>query len=1349
MAKKKSSAGKEVVHLTVHEAAQMMKTIRAMLDMVVIVDPKEGMVWDIDENENFHPVGPCYCIWNKEGRCKACTPLSSLESGEISSTFERMGDTVYHIFSRPVVIDGRPFVFEINRKLDESDEVQRRKSDMEEQIKNQEVIKILASEYTSVYYIDLLTGELTPYSMNEETETTFGSVFRSGITYTEAYELYVDKLIYPDDKMMMLKAGSVENIKKELAHKKTFLTQYRSADNKYSEMKFVKVGDDRAKPVAVALGFAEKDEEIRRVQEIESERQRNTDIIEVLASEYSSVYYINLMTDELNPYTMNEETETTFGSVFRSGITYSEAYELYVDKLILPDDKAMMLKAGSVENIKKELAHKKTFLTQYRSSDNKYSEMKFVKVGGDNDQPLAVALGFAEKDAEIRREQEIENERKRNTDIIEILASEYSSVYYINLQTDELTPYTMNEETETTFGSVFRSGITYSEAYRLYVDKLIHRDDKSMMLKAGSVDNIKAELTGKKTFLTRYRSEDNKYSEMKFVKVGGDNDVPRAVALGFAEKDEEIRREQAIAAERQRNTDIIEILASEYTSVYYIDLETDELDPYTMNEATETEFGKIFRSGIQYSNAYRMYVNTLIYPDDKAMMLKAGSVGNIVKELRSRKTFITTYRNSDGAYCEMKFVKVGNDDGIPKAVALGFAEKDQEIRAKEEESTILKRNIDIIEILASEYSSVYYIDLNTDELDPYTMNASTESQFGLIFRSGIKYSEAYQMYVDQMVYPDDRQMMLKAGSIYNIVCELSSKKTFITQYRDNEGHYSEMKFVKVGDNESPEAVALGFSNRDEEIRVQLSRHEADARDRAVITGLSDDFGCVVYAGYDDSEIHYRFDPLFEKYIPNWASINSFSTRLDTLIHTIMHPDDREEFFQATRKDVVKANVTKDGVYYVNFRTLVNDEITYYQAKFVRDEHSDDHIIAGFHNVDEATKREMDALDKAEIANKAKSTFLFSMSHDIRTPMNAIVGFTTLAQRHVNEPEMITDFLGKIEIAGKQLLSLINQVLEMSRIESGKIVLQEQSTNLKEAVEATMVIYSEQAKLKDLKMTSDTSNIKHPYVITDADRVKQVITNIIGNALKYTPAGGSIRYTVEEKPCDLFGYGQYVFTVQDNGIGMSKEYLDHIFEEFSRETTSTVSKIQGTGLGMSIVKRMVELLEGEINIESEKGKGTKVVISIPMRFDAQERVTISQHAETESISLNDMKILLVEDNEMNRESTCRTLADFGVICDTAEDGDVAVEKMKNSKPGDYDLILMDVQMPRMNGYEATKAIRALPDRAVAKIPIVAMTANAFEEDRRNAMEAGMDGHLAKPVDVSVMVATISGFLRKRY
>ncbi len=427
-------------------------------------------------------------------------------------------------------------------------------------------------------------------------------------------------------------------------------------------------------------------------------------------------------------------------------------------------------------------------------------------------------------------------------------------------------------------------------------------------------------------------------------------------------------------------------------------------------------------------------------------------------------------------------------------------------------------------------------------------------------------------------------------------------------------------------------------------------------------------------------------------------------------------------------------------------SLIDGEVTYYQAKFVKDENSEDHVIAGFHNVDESTKREMDALDKAEIASRAKSSFLFNMSHDIRTPMNAITGFTTMAKKHLDDKEKIEDYLNKIETAGNQLLALINQVLEMSRIESGKIVLSEQKADVLERAAISRTIYSEQAEANGIRFTVTTKNIQHTRVITDADRMKQITTNIIGNALKYTPEGGSIDYCIEEKDCSTPGYGNYVFTVSDTGIGMSPEFLSHIFDEFSRENTSTVSKIQGTGLGMSIVKQLTDLLGGTIDIQSEKGVGTTISVSIPMKWDTETETAAENGGAELQVNLDGMKILLVEDNEMNREIAEEILSENGMIVDTAEDGDIAVEKVRNAIPGQYDLILMDVQMPRMNGYDAARAIRALDDPEKSSLPIIAMTANAFEEDRQNAIAAGMNEHLAKPIDIVKLINTLVKFMK---
>lgn len=378
---------------------------------------------------------------------------------------------------------------------------------------------------------------------------------------------------------------------------------------------------------------------------------------------------------------------------------------------------------------------------------------------------------------------------------------------------------------------------------------------------------------------------------------------------------------------------------------------------------------------------------------------------------------------------------------------------------------------------------------------------------------------------------------------------------------------------------------------------------------------------------------------------------------------------------------------------------------------------------------------------AEAANRAKTTFLFNMSHDIRTPMNAILGYEVMARKK-SEDDTVNDYLKKIDIAGNQLLSLVNQVLEMSRIESGKIVLQEQKIDMEQGADVVRTIYTSQANSKGLHFNVGARNITHRHAIGDNDRISQITNNLIGNALKYTHEGGSITAVADEEPCDKPGYAIYRLTVEDTGIGMDKEFLPHIFEEFSREQTSTVSHIQGTGLGMAIVKKLVDLMEGTIEVTSELGVGSKFIVRLPLKIDTEWNETTVEVEKREEISLDGMKILLVEDNEMNREIAEEILTDAGATVDTAEDGTIAVEKVERSVPGQYDVILMDIQMPKMNGYEATKKIRALANKDLANIKILAMTANAFSEDKQNVLEAGMNGHLAKPIDIPVLLNTLS-------
>lgn len=387
----------------------------------------------------------------------------------------------------------------------------------------------------------------------------------------------------------------------------------------------------------------------------------------------------------------------------------------------------------------------------------------------------------------------------------------------------------------------------------------------------------------------------------------------------------------------------------------------------------------------------------------------------------------------------------------------------------------------------------------------------------------------------------------------------------------------------------------------------------------------------------------------------------------------------------------------------------------------------------------------EALKNAESANRAKSTFLFNMSHDIRTPMNAILGYTNMAQKCPVD-EKVAGYLNKIDISGNQLLSLINQVLDMSRIESGRIVLQEQKINLMEAAEIVRTVYAEQARGKKIDFSVELIDVEHVNVIGDFDRITQVCNNLNGNAIKYTPEGGTIKNVIREIPSDDPSYARFEFSVQDTGIGMSKEYIPHLFEEFSREESSTVRKIQGTGLGMSIVKKLVEIMNGTIDVTSEPEKGTCFVITLSLKIDDGSVTAAEKKEAVSEISLKGMNVLLVEDIEMNREIAQDILNDYEINVDMAENGAEAVEKVKKSRPGQYNLVLMDVQMPVMNGYEATRAIRALENRELAAIPVVAMTANAFEEDKQDALAAGMNAHISKPISIPKLVAVL-GNLRK--
>ncbi len=429
------------------------------------------------------------------------------------------------------------------------------------------------------------------------------------------------------------------------------------------------------------------------------------------------------------------------------------------------------------------------------------------------------------------------------------------------------------------------------------------------------------------------------------------------------------------------------------------------------------------------------------------------------------------------------------------------------------------------------------------------------------------------------------------------------------------------------------------------------------------------------------------------------------------------------------------------------------------------------VVMGIRSIEKIIQKEekqnmilKDALLQAERANEAKTIFLANMSHDIRTPMNAVIGFSDLALKHTGDPERVQDCLEKIRASSQFLLGLIDDMLDLSRIEAGRLHIEERGTSLRQVLAETERILLPQIKKRELNYTLDVSGVKNFEIFCDPLRLNQILINVVGNAVKYTNPGGDIFVIVKETGSLSQEIGSYEFQVRDTGAGISPEFLEKIFQPFEREQNTTVSRVRGIGLGLAVTKNIVDLMNGTIEAESQVGKGSVFTIRLPFRIlrreeggeeeEDQDRAEEGKSQESgsgekdalheNSQELAGKRILLVEDNELNREIARELLSEEGLIVDEAEDGDVAVEMVKNSG-GKYALVLMDIQMPRMNGYEAAMAIRRLKEPALAKLPIIAVSANVFEEDVKRSLKAGMNAHLSKPFEVEEVLSAMKQIL----
>ena len=810
---------------------------------------------------------------------------------------------------------------------------------------------------------------------------------------------------------------------------------------------------------------------------------------------------------------------------------------------------------------------------------------------------------------------------------------------------------------------------------------------------------------------------------------------------------------------------------------------------------------------------------------------------------------------------------------------------EREQRAKE-----MRRNIGVIDALGSEYENLFVIDIDTGSYIHFRSDVSGMHKSALDaalrhqnFRDGLR------AYIDQFVVEEDREYLLQHTTAEALLAETPDYGIHSIGYRrmhEGKHYHYQLSSAKFTDEDGGRHLVLGFRDVNAIVEKEQQKNAELATMHAIIEAA--EMGTWRIELVDGKQPRM----LADKRMMELLGLDNETDASPEEIYDAWFSRIKPEAVQSVLDSVARMQAgSRDENTYLWIHPTLGERWVRCGGTAVKI--AGGYRMRGYHyDVDDIVREQVekdqllkDALLAAEHANRAKTTFLNNMSHDIRTPMNAIMGYTALAASHIDNKEQVRDYLEKISVSSSHLLSLINDVLDMSRIESGKVTIDEKETHLPDVMHDLRTIMQANVSAKQLGFLIDTVDVVHEDVICDSLRLQQVLLNILSNAVKFTETGGTVGMRVTEKPCHTTGYARYEFSVRDTGIGMSREFQEHIFEPFTREQSSTVSGIQGTGLGMAITKNIVDMMGGEISVHSEVGRGTEFVVTLDCRIgskpveygeieelrgiralvaddDSNTAVSVSnmlksvgmrsdwtlsgkeavlrarvavdeadeygayiidwqmpdmngietvrqirrhigddsvpiviltaydwseiedearaagvtafvskpifmselrdvlcrpfrksdEDAEAASNATPDVdvagtRVLLVEDNTMNQEIAEAILTQHGILVDVVDDGDVAVKVIRDGGAEAYDLVLMDIQMPKMNGYEATRAIRALPDEAAAHVPIVAMTANAFAEDRALAEEAGMDGYITKPIDIDKTIDAIHRYANR--
>ena len=1086
------------------------------------------------------------------------------------------------------------------------------------------------------------------------------------------------------------------------------------------------------------------------------------------------------------------------------------------------------------------------------------------------------------------------------TQVIQSLGEIYSSLYYIDLSTGLFTELSTMADIHAHIGASgdARDRLAY------FCRNMVAPENREEMLAFVDLTTLDERMAHNRIVSKQYLStlftdsqSRRSWRECSFIEGDRDSGGRLAHVIFTTKSIHEVKvRELEAMAKIRDEMEIAGALSRDYPDVVLLDLVNDTAVTIKRNGTMIPEDQRTVRRS--YHDTWDYYISKYVLEEDKAALYAAISIEKVKCALADSNEYACSYRviaDETGVHhYQASFIRFYSRNQTEGQIILGFRCVDAIVEEERRNRTIQEEQLRIIGALSQEYSSLFKIDAKTRKMTLYRTDGTSfdPEMLNKLLAVG-DYEQILSKYIDAFVVPEDRDRLrasIGLPILMDKVPEVGLYKLGYRRIRNGIISYYEMNTVKTVDDTGAVTFILGLRDVDEEARRQLKQTREMEVQREIIEGLGSEYYSVLLVDPDaDMVTVYRAEE------EDGRAIEAYIRKQDNCWSKVIQGYSEELVSEASRSEFLKKlslkHIQEDGEdYSCTYEKLTDHGIIYLQARvsFVHEKNGGLVAVVGTRNVDDLIKKERQqemalqaAFDAAEAANRAKTDFLSNMSHDIRTPMNGIIGMTAIAVAHLDEKERVRDCLQKITQASKHLLSLINEVLDMSKIESGKVDLMEEEFNLSDLVENLLAMTHSEIETHHHDLSVNITGVAHEAVIGDSLRIQKVFTNLMSNSVKYTPDGGRIQLTITEKPSNQARVGCYEFVFQDNGIGMEETFLEKIFEPFARAKDDWVNNVQGTGLGMPISRNIVRMMGGDIKVESKPGAGSRFTVTMYLKLqdteqiqyqkfvdldvlvadddelslesccgmlsdfgmqaegvstgaEAIERVVqhreqkrdyfaciidwkmpdmdgiattrairsavgsdvpiiiisaydwsdIEQEAraaganafiskplfrsrlaktfcalvgeeernqgaplvELESIDLTGKRALLVEDNELNAEIATEILGMTGIQVERAVDGLEAVDMVYDCPDGYYDIIFMDIQMPKMNGYDAARAIRAMPRSYCTQVPIIAMTANAFAEDVHAAKTVGMNEHIAKPLDLKVLARTLKYWIR---